>query len=469
MNENELTWLSLAEAADLMRREEISPVELTSAHLERIQTVDKKLNSFITITAETAMSRARLAEQELHRGSTLEGRPLGLLHGIPIALKDLYETQGVRTTAGSKFFSDFIPETDALTVQKLSAAGAILLGKTNMHEIALGLTTVNPHYGACKNPWALELVPGGSSGGSGAALAAGLCLGSLGSDTGGSIRVPASLCGIVGLKPTYGRVSLRGVIPLSWNLDHAGPMGRRVLDVAMLLQVIAGYDPDDPYSVDVPVTDYLANIKEGVKDWRIALMEDEYLDQTDPEILAAVQQAAQVFSRSGARVTPSAFPGAYLAALSNGQMVISDAAVFHRQRLHDQPEDFGDDVRQRLQAGAELPLKEYILARRTQSLMRWQFENFFHNYDILLMPTTVVPAPPIEGPDAIEQARLLTRYTAPFNLTGLPAISLPCGFTSAGLPIGLQIIAPSWAEANLLRAAYTYEESTPWHKRRPIL
>ena len=293
MNNNELIWISLAEAADLLRREEISPVELTAAYLERIQTLDKKLNSFITVTAETAMSHASLAEQELQRGSSFEGTPLGLLHGIPIALKDLYETQGVRTTAGSRFFADYIPETDAMTVQKLSTAGAILLGKTNMHEIALGLTTVNPHYGACKNPWALERVPGGSSGGSGAALAAGLCLGSLGSDTGGSIRVPAALCGIVGMKPTYGRVSLRGVIPLSWNLDHAGPMARCVQDVAMLLQVIAGYDPDDPYSVDVPVVDYLANIKDGVKDWRVSLMEDEYLDRTDAEILAAVQEAAQ--------------------------------------------------------------------------------------------------------------------------------------------------------------------------------
>jgi aspartyl-tRNA(Asn)/glutamyl-tRNA(Gln) amidotransferase subunit A len=469
MNNNELIWISLAEAADLLRREEISPVELTAAYLERIQTLDKKLNSFITVTAETAMSHASLAEQELQRGSSFEGTPLGLLHGIPIALKDLYETQGVRTTAGSRFFADYIPETDAMTVQKLSTAGAILLGKTNMHEIALGLTTVNPHYGACKNPWALERVPGGSSGGSGAALAAGLCLGSLGSDTGGSIRVPAALCGIVGMKPTYGRVSLRGVIPLSWNLDHAGPMARCVQDVAMLLQVIAGYDPDDPYSVDVPVVDYLANIKDGVKDWRVSLMEDEYLDRTDAEILAAVQEAAQVFSRIGARVKPTAFPGAYPAALANGQMVISDAAVFHRQRLHDQPEDFGDDVRQRLQAGAELPLREYILARRTQTMMRWQFENFFHDYDILLMPTTAVVAPPIEGPDAIEQARLLTRFTAPFNRTGLPAISLPCGFTSAGLPIGLQVVAPSWGEANLLRAAYAYEKATPWHERRPIL
>jgi aspartyl-tRNA(Asn)/glutamyl-tRNA(Gln) amidotransferase subunit A len=469
MTENQLTWLSLVEATDLIRRGEISPIELTAAHLERIQALDKKLNSFITITAEAAMNQARQAEQELRRDSIPVSKPLGSLHGVPITLKDLYETRGVRTTAGSKFFAEYTPETDAEVVEKLFRAGTILLGKTNMHEIALGLTTVNPHYGACRNPWALERVPGGSSGGSGAALAAGLCLGSLGSDTGGSIRVPASLCGIVGLKPTYGRVSLRGVIPLSWNLDHPGPMARRVQDVAMLLQAIAGYDPGDPSSIDVPVGDYLAHIMDGVKGWPVALMEDEYLDKTDSEILQAVQDAAQVFARLGAKVTPTVFPGAYQAAFANGQMVISDAAAFHRQRLHDQPENFGDDVRQRLQAGAELPLSDYILARRTQSLMRRQFDNFFRDFDILLMPTTAVPAPPIEGPDAIEQARLLTRYTAPFNLTGLPAISLPCGFTSTGLPIGLQIVAPAWGEANLLRAAYAYEQATPWHARRPVL
>jgi aspartyl-tRNA(Asn)/glutamyl-tRNA(Gln) amidotransferase subunit A len=469
MTENQLTWLSLVEATDLIRRGEISLIELTAAHLERIQALDKKLNSFITITAEAAMNQARQAEQELRRDSIPVSKPLGSLHGVPITLKDLYETRGVRTTAGSKFFAEYTPETDAEVVEKLFRAGTILLGKTNMHEIALGLTTVNPHYGACRNPWALERVPGGSSGGSGAALAAGLCLGSLGSDTGGSIRVPASLCGIVGLKPTYGRVSLRGVIPLSWNLDHPGPMARRVQDVAMLLQAIAGYDPGDPSSIDVPVGDYLAHIMDGVKGWQVALMEDEYLDKTDSEILQAVQDAAQVFARLGAKVTPTVFPGAYQAAFANGQMVISDAAAFHRQRLHDQPENFGDDVRQRLQAGAELPLSDYILARRTQSLMRRQFDNFFRDFDILLMPTTAVPAPPIEGPDAIEQARLLTRYTAPFNLTGLPAISLPCGFTSTGLPIGLQIVAPAWGEANLLRAAYAYEQATPWHARRPVL
>jgi aspartyl-tRNA(Asn)/glutamyl-tRNA(Gln) amidotransferase subunit A len=352
-------------------------------------------------------------------------------------------------------------------VAKLKAAGAILLGKTNMHEIALGLTTVNPHYGACRNPWALAHVSGGSSGGSAAALAAGLCLGTMGSDTGGSIRVPASLCGVVGLKPTRGRVSLRGVIPLSWNLDHAGPIARSCLDAAILLQEVAGYDPQDPYSVDAPVEDYLAGIQKGVQGWRIALADDDYFDRTQPEVAQAVKLAAQAFETLGARVEAAPFPDIYPAALANGMMVISDAAAFHASRLLESPEDFGADVLQRLQNGAALPLQEYIGARRTQTLLTRQFARFFEHYDLVLMPTTPVVAPPIEGPDAVELARLLTRYTAPFNLTGLPALSQPCGFTAEGLPIGLQVIGPHWGEARVLRAAYAYEQATDWHNRKP--
>lgn len=475
MSVTDLTDLSLTEASQLLNRKEISPVELTQAHLARIQNLDERINSFITVTADTALERARSAEEDFIRGTTSQGKPLGPLHGIPITLKDLYETKGVRTTMGSKFFSEHIPDTDALVVEKLAAAGAISLGKTNMHEIALGLTNVNPHYGPCRNPWSLDRVPGGyrvpggSSGGSGAALAAGLCLGSLGSDTGGSIRVPASLCGVVGLKPTHGRVSLRGVMPLSWNLDHAGPMARNVADVAVLLGVIAGYDPVDPCSVDIPVEDYTTQLREGLKGWRVALADDEYFDRSDPDVAQAVISAARELEQLGAYVDAVPFPGAHQAALANGLMTVSDGAAVHAERLRDRPGDFGDDVRQRLEIGAALPLGEYIQHRRTQSQMRRQFELFFDRYDLLLLPSTAVAAPPIEGPDALEQARLLTRYTAPFNLTGLPAISLPCGFTTEGLPIGLQIVSRPWAEGRILRAAFAFESATDWHTRRPLL
>ncbi len=416
------------------------------------------------MTAEAALQSARQAEAEIRGGDYR-----GTLHGIPLALKDLYETRGVRTTAGSKFFVDNVPSTDAVAVERLGIAGATLLGKLNMHEIALGVTNNNPHFGACHNPWNLDCTPGGSSGGSAAALAAGLCLGSLGSDTGGSIRIPASLCGVVGLKPTYGRVSLRGVIPLSWSLDHAGPMARRVKDAAVLLQAIAGYDPLDPASVDVQVPDYLAEIEQGVRGWRIALANDGYLKRADAEVLEAVHAAAQVFTRLGAEVTPTGLPNGRDAALNNGLIVTSEAAAFHRQRLAEHPEDFGADVRQRLQTGAAYTSTEYVVARRTQAELRRLFELFFDEYDVLLTPTTPIPAPSLDGPDAVEQARTLTRFTAPFNLTGLPALSLPCGFTRDGLPIGLQIVARPWAEAALLRAGQAYEAATEWHLRRPEL
>jgi aspartyl-tRNA(Asn)/glutamyl-tRNA(Gln) amidotransferase subunit A len=470
MNEQELTALSITKASESMRKGDLSPVELTRAYLGRIEHLDGKVNSFLTVTADLALKRARWAEKEWVDERIARSSSSRLLLGIPVALKDLYETRGVRTTHGSRFYADYVPETDAQIVKKLDSAGAILLGKTNMHEIALGLTNVNPHYGACRNPWSLDRITGGSSGGSGAALAARFCMGALGTDTGGSIRVPASLCGVVGLKPTYGRVSLRGVMTLSWNLDHAGPMARRVEDAAILLQVIAGYDPDDPYSADVPVDDYIGHLHEGVKGWRVAFVVGEYFEATAPEIMKAIDQAAVEFVQLGARVERVDLSEILKqSARASGLMVISDAAALHQERLLRNPAVFGEDVLQRLSSGARLSASEYILARRTQTLMRWELERFFSNYDILLTPTTAAPAAPIEDLDAIEQARLLTRYTSPFNLTGLPALSLPCGFTSENLPIGLQIVGHPWAEAQVLRAAYAYEAATIWHQRSPDL
>ncbi|MGE5223427.1 MAG: amidase [Omnitrophica WOR_2 bacterium] len=460
--ENRLADLTLAEAAQLIAQRQVSCLELTRACLEKIERWDSLLNCFITLTAEQALERARQAdseiEQEVYRGP---------LHGIPLALKDLYDVAGVRTTAGSKFFMENVPQADAAVVEKLKQAGAVLLGKLNMHEIALGVTNNNPHFGPCKNPWDPERITGGSSGGSAAALAAGFCLGSLGSDTGGSIRIPASLCGVVGLKPTYGRASLRGVIPLSWNLDHAGPMATRVLDAAILLQAIAGYDPADPGSANRLPDDYLASIKEGVTGWRVALASGEFFEKADEAILSAVHAAAAVFRDLGAEVIPTELPGVRLAAQHNGLMVTADAAAFHQERLQARPQDFGADVLERLQGGAAATSTEYSLARRMQQTLRRDFESFFSQHDLLLTPTTPIAAPLRQGENAVDRARLLTRFTAPFNFTGLPALSLPCGFTAEGLPVGLQIVAGPWMEARALRAGYAYEQATDWHQRKP--
>ncbi len=460
----ELTSLTITEALELIQARQLSPVELTQAHIERIDRLDPRLNSYLTINTEAALERAKWAETQMMR--EVDSGPL---LGISLALKDLYDTRGVRTTAGSKFFVDHIPEEDAYTVQKLNEAGAIILGKLNMHEIALGVTNVNPHFGPCRNPWSLDRIAGGSSGGSGVALAADLCMGSLGSDTGGSIRIPASLCGVVGLKGTYGRVSLRGVIPLSWHLDHAGPMARRVSDVARLMQVVAGYDAEDPSSVNYPVGDYLGKLDAGVKGWRLALASGRFFDKADREVENAVREAAMVFASLGAIVIEAELPQAHQAAKFNGLMTTSDAAAFHYERLQENPGDFGEDIRQRLLAGAGYTSTEYIHARRAQTILRRQYETFFDTYDLLLTPATPIAAPPIDGPDAVEQARLLTRFTAPFNFTGLPALSLPCGFTSNGLPIGLQIVARPWAEAHLLRAGAAYESATEWHLVKPVI
>lgn len=447
--------LDICSTLEAMRAGTVTASELSAACFRQIERLTPPINAFITVCEDViAKERSSAAVS---------------LAGIPIALKDIFETADIRTTAGSKFFADYIPSEDAFVVQKLKAAGAVILGKTNMHEIALGVTGVNPHYGACRNPWDVTRITGGSSSGSAAALAAGMCLGALGTDTGGSIRIPAALCGVVGLKPTYGRVSLRGVIPLAWNFDHVGPLACTVMDAALLLQVIAGYDPLDPASINAPVDDYLASIDEGVPGWRVALADGEYCADGDIEVLAAVNDAAQRFERLGAVVTKTDVSFLREATLANGLMVQADAAAYHRQRLAEHPNWFGADVRQRLQTGAALTSAEYALARRTQVEMRRRMETFFDDYDLLLMPTTPIPAPLIEGSDAIEQARRLTRFTAPFNLTGMPALSLPCGFTSGGLPVGLQIVSKHWEEAKVLQAGHAYEQVTEWHMWVPRL
>ncbi len=461
----DISTINLFTAREQLFRQEFTALELTDACLHQIEHLNPTINAFITPTPELAHQGALQAD------AMLPVRPSGkgqfALLGIPIALKDLFETAGIRTTAGSKFFADHIPAEDAQVVLKLKQAGGVVLGKTNTHEIALGVTGINPHYGAVKNPWNVNCITGGSSSGSAAAVATGMCLAALGTDTGGSVRIPASLCGVVGLKPTYGRVSTRGVVPLSWNLDHVGPLTRSSRDAALMLAVMAGFDPHDPGSTDIPGEDYPARIEDGVRGWRVALAAGNYVEASDPRVLASVADAAQVFKDLGAQVEKVDMPWLADLALANGRMVQADGAAFHRERLAEHPDWFGADVRQRLETGAALTSSEYALARLTQTEGRRRFEMFFEKFDLLLLPTTPIPAPPIEGTQAIEAARQLTRFTAPFNLAGLPALSVPCGFTGEKLPIGLQIISRHWGEAKALQAGHAFEQATEWHKRRP--
>lgn len=447
--------MTLTNAREQLRQNEISASSLADACFRQIECFNPVINAFITVL-----------KPEPGKDASIGRNPL---LSMPVAIKDLYETKGIRTTAGSKFFADYIPEQDAYVVQKFKESGAIILGKTNTHEIALGVTNNNPHYGACKNPWDLARITGGSSGGSAAAVAADMCLAAVGTDTGGSIRIPASLCGVVGLKPTYGRVSLRGIIPLSWNLDHAGPITKTVEDAALMLQVMAGYDPLDPASVKTLPGDFSSHLKDGMDGRTIALGVGEYIDGSDAEVLSALREAAKVFESLGAKVKEVEVSWLRQAALANGIMTTADGAAYHRDRLKEHPDWFGEDVRQRLEMGAAYTSTEYSLARRTQAEVRRECEALFESYGILLLPTTPIPAPLLAGENAIERARLLTRFTAPFNLTGLPALTLPCGFTSNGLPIGLQIVSRAWNESGVLRAGFAYEQATEWHTKKPNL
>lgn len=439
---------------DLIKSKEVNASDLASACYRLIEKLNPILNAFITVIPPE--------KNEIPSNGSMP------LYGIPIAVKDLYDTKGIRTTGGSKFFADNIPNEDAYTVKKVKKSGGIINGKTNTHEIALGVTNNNPHFGACKNPWDITRISGGSSGGSAVAVATGMSLAALGTDTGGSIRIPASLCGVVGLKPTYGRVSLKGILPLSWNLDHAGPITRKVEDAALMLQVMGGYDEEDPTSVKTLPGDYISHLKDNMKDRKVALAVGKYIEEaTDPEILKAIHTATEVLKDQGATVQEIDVDFLREAALANGLMTQADGAAFHRERMKEHLDWFGDDVRQRLQTGAGFTSSEYALARRTQAEVKRRSEILFDEVDILLLPTTPITAPILEGEDAIERARLLTRFTAPFNLTGLPALSVPCGFTKENLPIGLQIVSRAWNEAGVLRAGFNFQRATAWHTMKP--
>ena len=446
--------LSLTNQRDLVKSSEQSASDLASACYRQIEKLNPTLNAFITVIPPEP--------QEFPQSGSMP------LQGIPVAVKDLYDTKGIRTTGGSKFFADNIPTEDAFVVQKIKKAGGQIIGKTNTHEIALGVTNNNPHFGACRNPWDITRTPGGSSGGSAVAVATGMAMAAIGTDTGGSIRIPAALCGVVGLKPTYGRISLRGILPLSWNLDHAGPITRKVEDAALMLQVMGGYDEQDPACMKTLPGDYSSHLMDSMLERKIALAVGSFIEEAaDAEVLEAIRKAAKVLEEQGVIITEVNVDFLKEAALANALMTQADGAAFHRERMKEHPDWFGADVRQRLETGAAFTSSEYALARRTQVEVRRKCELMFDQFDMLILPTTPIAAPVLEGENAVERARQLTRFTSPFNLTGLPALTVPCGFTQEELPIGVQIVSRPWNEAGVLRTGYAYQQATSWHKMKP--
>ena len=467
LTRSDLHWLTLADLGHVLRRRELSPVEVTEACLDRIQAIDPRINSYITVVADQARADARAAERRIAAGEA------GPLTGVPIALKDLVDTQGVRTTAGSAILQDYVPAEDATIVERFRAAGAVIVGKLTLHEFAFGGTNNNPHFGACNNPWQLDAIPGGSSGGSGAAVAAGLCYGAIGTDTGGSIRLPAHYCGIVGLMASYGRVPVRGVFPLAWSLDHAGPMTRTVRDAALMLQAIAGHDPRDPLSAPVPVPDFTRDLDAGIRGLRLGVPRGYFFEDIDPDVGRAVETALEVLRGLGAELIDLKFPYTAQIGPIGWTIVMAEGAAVHEENLRRHPERFGDDIRTLIELGALRSALDYIQAQRARALLRGAAEALFDRVDALITPTAPVTATPIGARSVVlngtrrDLALVQAKCSLPFDLTGQPAISVPCGFDQNGLPIGLQIAGRCFDEVTVLRVAHAYEQATDWHTRHP--
>ncbi len=453
--------LSISELAPRLQRREISPLEIVRECLGRIERLNPALNAFITVMAESALAEARAAEAEILRG---EWR--GPLHGIPIALKDLIDTAGVRTTSASALHENRIPAEDAQVVRRLREAGAVIIGKNNLHEFAYGGSSLVSHFGDVHNPWDVGRIAGGSSGGSAAAVSASLVCAAIGTDTAGSIREPAALCGCVGLKPTYGRVGSRGVIPLSLSLDHVGPLTAIVADAAIVLQAIAGYDAADITSVDIPVADYAGSLQQGVKALHVGVPRKYFFDDLDPEVSSAIEHALQ-----GIETLVGQVKEVELAVPTDRTVQAAESYAYHTENVAKNPDLYQAETLRRLRTGEAISAADYIRRRRELEEARRNISRVFADVDVLVTPTMPMPAPAIAdlraNPDQLRPAELkLLRNTRPFNIWGLPAISVPCGFTQSGLPIGLQIAGPHWREDLILRLARAYEQATAWHKRQ---
>jgi len=462
--------MTIGQAAQLIRERKVSAVELTSEAFGRIQSLNPKLNAFLTLMEESARERARQADEELS-----QGRDLGPLHGIPVAVKDVFKTAGVRTTCGSKLFENYVPAHDCAVVERLRSAGAVLIGKTGLHELAYGVTSNNPHFGAIRNPWNTDCVPGGSSGGSGAAVGAGMVFMAMGSDTGGSIRIPAAFCGTTGLKPTFGRVSRFGVMPLDFTLDHMGPLTRSVRDAALVLNVLAGFDPRDDTSSLRAIGQYCPAPECSIRGLRIGIPEKFFFDRIDADVEKAVGQMVQVAESLGAQVAPVSLPD--LGAINAVARVIlmAEASALMEPFLNSRRDDIGADVRALLDQGRFLAATDYVNAQRLRRVYQRQFNAVWDQVDCLITPTTPISAPKIGAVSVLidgeaEDTRLAsTLYVRGINLLGLPALSMPCGLDRHRMPVSLQIIGPPFGEALILLLGAALEQATDFHKLAPPL
>ena len=468
----DLAFESLSSQADLLKSKQVSPVELARTYLDRIERLNDKLRSFITVTGDQALESARTAEREI-----AQDRYLGPLHGIPIGIKDQFDTEGVRTTHGSSIYSENVPQRDCTVVSRLKAAGALILGKLNMTEFAFGDTRNYPH-GTPRNPWDLDRYPGGSSAGSGSSVVAGLCSASIGEDTGGSVRLPASMCGIVGIRPTFGRISRYGVFPMCWSMDIAGPMTRTVKDCALLLWALAGYDPNDRLSSRQPVPDYTRDIDKGIDGLRIGYLKEQIAnEEVDAEVRRATEKALEVMDSLGAQVTEVSIPLLSLAGPIYVATCDSDAADVHGALLRERGDEYDPGARTRLAAASLIPAVLYHKAQRARELLRRRMSEALDTVDALVSPTMANPPPTIEeatrrfsSEDEVRERVFGARAnTTPYNLAGFPAMSIPCGFTKSGLPIGLQVGGRPFEEAMLFRVAAAYERATDWHTLHPTL
>ena len=453
--------LTIQQFSPQIRNHAVSPVELTRDCLARIENLNPKLNAFVTVLADSALDQARRAEQEIQRGGYR-----GPLHGIPIGLKDILDTAGIRTTAASAQYKDRIPAEDAEVVRRLRAAGAIILGKQNLHEFAYGGSSLISFFGEMRNPWDVTRLTGGSSGGSAASVASGLGFAAVGTDTAGSIRLPAAYCGVVGLKPTCGRVSARGVVPLSWSYDHVGPITNSTYDAALMLQVLAGYDAGDPASVDAPVIDFASGLDQPPTKLRMGVARAFFFDDLNPEISAAIEKVIQVFRELRAEIRDDV----KLEVSTDRKLASAEAYAFHQPLLARSPEHYQPATLTRIKSGESITAADALRASRDLQASRHAIRKTFDEVDVLLTPTVPLPPPSIsallEHPENLRpQELIMLRNTRPFNVWGIPAISLPCSFTKDGLPIGVQLAVAPWREDLLLQIASIYEQATEWHAK----